>query len=63
MTVTAIDHDGCVVTVTSQQVETATANNTSQSMAFRDEYLRRSFGSLVVADYSLAPPYETTSSQ
>jgi hypothetical protein len=34
MAVTAIDHDGRVVTVTSQPVEIASSNKTSQSMAF-----------------------------
>jgi hypothetical protein len=34
MAVTAIDHDGRIVTVTSQLVESANSNNTSQSMAF-----------------------------
>jgi hypothetical protein len=34
MAVTAIDHDGRIVTVTSQPVEIAFSNNTSQSMAF-----------------------------
>jgi hypothetical protein len=34
MAVTAIDHDGRVVTVTSQPVEIASSNNTPQSMAF-----------------------------
>jgi len=34
MAVTAIDHDGRVVTVTSQPVEIASSNNTPESMAF-----------------------------
>jgi hypothetical protein len=34
MAVTAIDHDGRVVTVTSQAVEIASSNKTPQSMAF-----------------------------
>jgi hypothetical protein len=34
MAVTAIDHDGRMVTVTSQPVEIASSNNTPQSMAF-----------------------------
>jgi len=34
MAVTAIDHDGRMVTVTSQPIEIASSNNTSQSLAF-----------------------------
>jgi hypothetical protein len=34
MAVTAIDHDGRIVTVTSQPVEIVPTNNTPQSMAF-----------------------------
>jgi hypothetical protein len=34
MAVTAIDHDGRVVTVTSRVVEIASSNNTPQIMAF-----------------------------
>jgi hypothetical protein len=34
MAITAIDHDGRIVTVTSQPVKIALSNNTPQSMAF-----------------------------
>jgi hypothetical protein len=34
MAVTAIDHDGRIVTVTSQPIEIATSDNTSQSISF-----------------------------
>jgi hypothetical protein len=58
--VTAIDHDGRLVTVTSQPVEIASSNSTPQSMSFATSIYGGPLDDSSRQATSWTPPRETT---